>query len=556
MQVRIPYYIPAVLRAVVAVVAVAVVVGCGGSEARGDVERAERLLREQPEEALSIVESVDPDADFSDAERARYRLVYSEALYHNYIDVESDSLTRPMADYYLASDDHELRARALYQHALVLQRMGSLAEAMIMFLEAEESLAAEPDNRLLALVYRSMGDIYADGCLFANAMDSYVEAHRLFVAEELDYHAASMLYDMGGIYIQLRDFERASEALADAKAYALECGPREFLCGVLHEQLDLAVYVEDYPLLEATLEAFAEYDALVFGLSHYTAACAILESWGGDVELALSLVDDAEAMEGVEWADLEYARYIIYRNSGNALEALIWQELSKHAQDQLMLEVLEQPVLNLEIEMLRGELEAEEREQELLRQRNIVATIAAIVVAIGVGIYVALRIRRKNRAIQQYVATIGELENSLHAAPQRLSESVAELYADRFTELNELCDTYYDHSGSSRHKSMVFNKLEATIRSIEQDAKRLAELELRVNTYRNDLMAKLRREMPRLSERDTRIALYVFAGFSTRAIAIFIASDPVSVSKMKYNIRRKIQSADIPSGEELARALV
>ena len=69
-------------------------------------------------------------------------------------------------------------------------------------------------------------------------------------------------------------------------------------------------------------------------------------------------------------------------------------------------------------------------------------------------------------------------------------------------------------------------------------------------------MVKLREQMPRLSERDTRVALYVFAGFSNRAIAIFIDSDPVSVSKMKYNIRRKIQTANIPAGEELAEALI
>ena len=546
---------PLCCRAIIAVIAV-MCVGCGAGAAIEDVERAEALLEESPNEALAIIQQVDAEENFSEEERAYYRLVYSEALYHNFVDSDVDTLTRPMADYYMASDDHARRSRALYQHALVLQRMGNLAEAMIMLMEAEASLTEVADDKLLALVSRTEGDIYCEGCLFSNAMDCYNVAYSLFVSEELGYHAASMLYDMGGTLIQLRDFAGAEEALEGALAYAVESGPEEFLCGVLHELLDLSIYLNDYDMCGSYIEAFSTYDCLLFGASHYTAVVAMYESYHGNTEQALELLEEATTMEGVEWADLEYACYIVYRNAGDTAKALEWQEHSKNAQDSLMLEVLEQPVLNMEIDMLNAQLSAEQREQELLRQRNILVTIAVIVVVLSLGVFIVLRIRRKNQAIAQYVETIRELEYTLNNVPQPMTSSVTELYQDRFTELNELCDTYYDHSGSSRHKSMVFNKLTSIIQAIEQDSKRLVELEDRVNTYRNGLMVKLREQMPRLSERDTRVALYVFAGFSNRAIAIFIDSDPVSVSKMKYNIRRKIQTANIPAGEELAEALI
>mgnify|MGYP003553150731 FL=1 len=68
-------------------------------------------------------------------------------------------------------------------------------------------------------------------------------------------------------------------------------------------------------------------------------------------------------------------------------------------------------------------------------------------------------------------------------------------------------------------------------------------------------MQSLREQMPKLSERDMRVALYVFAGFSSRAIAIFIDSDPVSVSKIRYNIKQKIRTANIADGERLMAAL-
>jgi DNA-binding CsgD family transcriptional regulator len=150
---------------------------------------------------------------------------------------------------------------------------------------------------------------------------------------------------------------------------------------------------------------------------------------------------------------------------------------------------------------------------------------------------------------------VSELENTLRAVPSEMAATVSSLYRDRFSELNELCDIYYDHGGSSRNKSMVFNKLTDTIEAIKSDKHRLNELEVAVDKYRNGLMSRLRSEMPRLNERDLRVALYLLAGFSNRAIAIFIDSDPVTVSKLRYNIKQKIKNANLPSSEELLAAL-
>ena len=80
-------------------------------------------------------------------------------------------------------------------------------------------------------------------------------------------------------------------------------------------------------------------------------------------------------------------------------------------------------------------------------------------------------------------------------------------------------------------------------------------MESAVNRYRNNIMSKLREQMPKLSERDVRIALYSFAGFSNRAIALFIDSDPINVSKMKYNLKQKIKKSELNDAETFIAAL-
>lgn len=220
-----------------------------------------------------------------------------------------------------------------------------------------------------------------------------------------------------------------------------------------------------------------------------------------------------------------------------------------------MLEVLKQPVLNVEVEMLQRNLKAERRERELVAERNAVIFVCVAIAIVAIVLFAWYRIRRKNREIAQYVEMVSELQLTLRTLPEEMAQSVGALYRDRFVELNDLCETYYEHSGSSRHKSMVFNKLAQTIDAIKSDSVRVAELEEAINKYRGGLLRKLDEVLPRLNERDRRVALYLFAGFSNRAISIFIDSDPVAVSKIRYNIKQKIKNSGAEGTEVLIEAL-
>ena len=533
-------------------------IGCStDSRVMEQIFEAEALIPDNSERALELITGVDRLAVRGQSDQARYALVVCEAMYHNYIDSNSDTLSRPMAEYYMLSQNHSERARALYQHALIVQRMGvdHLAEAMLSLLEAEKSLDKIDNIRLKGLVCRAKGDIYGKSCLFANALESYKRAKECFKCLDDEYFSASITYDIGAIYIQLRDLDNAHVALNEALDYGVLTDNKPFTAAVLHELLDLSIYQDDYVACRRYLNLFKSEDCELFGKSHLMSMQAMLLSKQGKKQEALAILDDAKDEEGVEWADLEYAHYIVYRNTGDAAQALSWEERSKNAQDQMMIEVLKQPVLNVQIEMLQQSLEAEHRERELVRQRNTIIYIG-IAIIIVVAIYLVWRgIKRKNEDIARYVETIRELQENLDNAPCEIAASLGALYRDRFSELNELCDIYYDHSGSSRHKNMVFNKLSETIDTMKNDVRRLKELEATVDEYRDGLMMRLRRLLPKLSERDYRVALYSFAGFSNRAIAIFIDSDPTSVSKIKYNIKYKIKGVESEDAEMVVAAL-
>lgn len=535
-------------------------VACSSREALRSMERAEQLLEDAPEEALRVMEGVDGEALRTEEDRARYALVYSEACYYSYIDVDVDTLTQSMMRYYLESDDHNQRARAMFQHAVVAYNGGELAEAIVALTEAEESLAKRANRKLEGAVQRLKGNIYSEGCLYLNAYDAYVAAREIYAELGLEEHVQFLDYDIGGTLIQLRRMEEAKVTLERVLDYAIGVEDANLVCAVAHELLDLSIYLDDYDMCREYVELFEREGVLLYGEPHFVCAKAMLVAHDGGLEEALALVDEAEAMEDdLEWADVEYARYIIHRNVGDGEGALYWQEQSVNAQDEMLLQVIEQPVLNVEVEKLRSDLDAELRERELVRERNamiyVVVAVVVVAVVVALGLYARYRIRRKDSEIASYIETIESLRTDIERIPRDMASSITALYRDRFSELNELCDIYYDHSGSSRHKSLVFNKVLETIETIKGDSSRIDELGAMVDNYRDNALQRLKSVLPRISERDYRVALYAFAGFSNRAIALFIDSDPVAVSKIKYNIKSKLKGVEAADCEQLIALL-
>ena len=538
----------------------ALMVACSSREALRSMERAEQLLEEAPEEALRVMEGVDGEALRTEEDRARYALVYSEACYYSYIDVDVDTLTQSMMRYYLESDNHAERARAMFQHAVVAYNGGELAEAIVALTEAEESLAKRANRKLEGAVQRLKGNIYSEGCLYLNAYDAYVAAREIYAELGLEEHVQFLDYDIGGTLIQLRRMEEAKVTLERVLDYAIGAEDANLVCAVAHELLDLSIYLDDYDMCREYVELFEREGVLLYGEPHFVCAKAMLVAHDGGLEEALALVDEAEAMEDdLEWADVEYARYIIHRNVGDGEGALYWQEQSVNAQDEMLLQVIEQPVLNVEVEKLRSDLDAELRERELVRERNamiyVVVAVVVVAVVVALGLYARYRIRRKDSEIASYIETIESLRTDIERIPRDMASSITALYRDRFSELNELCDIYYDHSGSSRHKSLVFNKVLETIETIKGDSSRIDELGAMVDNYRDNALQRLKSVLPRISERDYRVALYAFAGFSNRAIALFIDSDPVAVSKIKYNIKSKLKGVEAADCEQLIALL-
>lgn len=65
-----------------------------------------------PDSSLNILEKIRIERVRGRKNKAKYALLYSQALDKNYIDVESDSIIRVARDYYAHRGSNEERAQA------------------------------------------------------------------------------------------------------------------------------------------------------------------------------------------------------------------------------------------------------------------------------------------------------------------------------------------------------------------------------------------------------------------------------------------------------------
>ena len=202
-----------------------VAVGCATDKRSAElIAYAEEIAMELPDSALRVVQSIDPESVRGRHDRAHYKLVVAEAHYYNRLAVDRDTIAQPLFDYYIESDNHAERARALYQHALVMQAEGENARAMFSLMEAEKSLTLLDNPRLSGLVHRTKGHIYGAECLFQNALEEYQKSKECFDKAELSFHSAYALYNIATAYSKLRDYDNAIKYLLKSEEQFSENG--------------------------------------------------------------------------------------------------------------------------------------------------------------------------------------------------------------------------------------------------------------------------------------------------------------------------------------------
>lgn len=175
--------------------------------------------------------------------------------------------------------------------------------------------------------------------------------------------------------------------------------------------------------------------------------------------------------------------------------------------------------------------------------------ILASVTVIGSSILIIVkqRMTRKRKEIEELSMLISERTDR----NKELEAQVNTLYSSRLDTLNMLCNEYFEKSESEKVKLSLYNEVEKHILAL-RDTKSITELESIVNRYMDNILVKIREQLPELNRKDLIFLTYHYAGFSPRAVCIFTDIKIKNYYNRRSRLKDRILESNAPDKEIFA----
>lgn len=185
--------------------------GCHTSSRIGDVlDQAQVLMEHQPDSALSLLKTLPADVLPNRAFKARYALLYSQALDKNFIDLLNDSVIAPAVSYYAKHGKARERAYTNYYLGCIRYNDKQIDEAVKVMIKAERYALESEDRYLLARIYSCLGRMYQDQYSFEEANAMFDNADFYFRSEGDTFNRGKVAMNRAMVYSLM---ERSQEAI-------------------------------------------------------------------------------------------------------------------------------------------------------------------------------------------------------------------------------------------------------------------------------------------------------------------------------------------------------
>ena len=186
------------------------------------LQSAASLMQERPDSSLYILEHIDSDNLSSLKNKAKYALLYSQALDKNYIDKTNDSLILVAVDYYREHGNEQEQMLAYYYLGRVQYNAQAYQSAILSFLQAEEYALRAEDYLYCGLIYRNISDIYNDTYNTAEELKYAQKAYDCFCRAGASEHRDYALPILAVAYGNTSDRAKEKELLEQAIVLAQE----------------------------------------------------------------------------------------------------------------------------------------------------------------------------------------------------------------------------------------------------------------------------------------------------------------------------------------------
>ena len=549
------------ITSLVAIVLFLIMGACNNHPQAPILLEVEKIIEEQPDSALSILNKVENINQLSEKDHATYCLLLTQAQDLNYITHTSDSLIKIAATYFEKSNDKHKASLSYYYMGRVNTDLHDALKAQEFYLKALEIGEKTKDYHLLAKICNNLGTLYnyqdiydlalpmqkkalyyinmeqkqdtvnmsyilrntARTFTLMNLEDSAVIYHKQALKYSRPYNISSILVDLGNIYIYKNEY-------VEAKKYIDLAQNSTTILKTLYP-----IYLSKGKLLSA----MGQLDSAKYYLTQCSQSSNIYTQAGSLYHLAQVALKENDLNNYVKYTET----YSTLRDS-----------ITKHSHFE-----------NIRIaqSMFNYQRIAKEKDQfeKKAAQRMIfiyqVIIIFFLTIAIFIFIFKREKIKKKRltelkeeqyKRSQQYIENnnkqIFQLTETLHSKQEEMSEVERQLYEARKLMLEMENRQIFEKQGTILLLEKDFHNSSIYIRIHREDDIQLSpseweELHQLIDATYPDFTNRLIRLYPQISIEEIHICYLVKMQLSIKKIAFILHITSSGVSQCRRRLYKK-----------------
>ena len=497
--------------------------------------RASDLLNSHPDSSLAVLKRIDSSTLEDNEQKARYALYLSAALDKNMVDVTSDSLISIATDYYSSRGDSRERMLAWYYYGIIQKNMQSYSKAVVSLEKAAKIAKEMNESRQLGLIYRNIASSFASSNNIHSAISYYQRAISSFEinpADSLYYQYAkcslAISYYINGEYDKawstLSEIDNTTNASLLISINSLKA--KLEILGNDNYEHGLALF----RLIPK--RSFGFQDCSVIALAYsYLSKPDSSDIW---LQYAYSIANNE-----ADTATVDYKKAMILLNRGRVNEAFNLLKHSTLVQDSLTRALLRESVSIAQRDFFREEAEKEKERLEETRRRSIITGMIGFLIALLVISLLVLRSWKKDQWLKELMAKEAINSQSISQLSKGNASLLSTHYSERIRNLDIISREYYT-SDNKTQRDLVFKQFKEYVGNLRDDSTFYKSIEDDLDLYCDNLMKKLREEVPQIKGNSLRSIILFFAGFSYETVSIITHAQSISSLKMQRSRLRRV----------------
>ena len=567
------------------------------------LHRAETLMNEHPDSALTLLKSVSPDEMGQNSTRALHALLYTQAQDKNYIDETNDSLIRIAVDYYRDTDDVRHKFLSYYYKGRVHFNAKDYLNATSCYMESEQLADAVGDNYLAGLLYAELGRIYNIYYDYPKSLEAYRKAAKCYERAGKIRHRNYMWFNQSSALREMNEYGRSEQLLQMALDSGKSVNDSALIRSCIGNLVMLCIEQERMEEAAVLYEELAMYASTNFGSSLFMGKLAKMYVSKRDfIRARRCLVEGWQrAKNRTDSIGLYFSSSALLKELGS--DGMAYLELMRgiSLQNDEAQQALQQPVLTAQRDFLAEKLEFEAYRLRMEKQLRLLYILFFTFVLVAV---VVLLVRKLKKEKEKSIRTIDDLRSQMQQKEKenrdrinvllhemedkekntsytmmQLRSELKKQDEDHRHYVQELENLQQDMQAAIEQKTAYvsdlfknwFGMMGLWVYLLEDDrvkestrikyvrkevdylkgkyilgSKAFRELERLVNAYHDDAMLHFRNEVALTDEVDYHRACYFFAGFSVQTIAWLMDEKVENVYQRRLRLRKQVNVSMCP----------